>query len=137
VANGDVQTLISDAYLQNFGIGIAVAGMQKIQSFPELQILCYNGILGSLKQDFHGLQDFYEQMAAYSSTNQILQTAWSVINPIVPNNANIELMLFVSTVLGVVGDVFELIHGYAQVFGLSPTNLASPSSIASTVSSFA
>lgn len=134
--NGDIQAQVSDQYLQKFNRSIGVSGMQKLQSFPTLQVLGYNGQLGSMKKDFHGLVDFYTQMAAYSSVSTMLTAAWAVIVGLVLGNANLDSLLFTSPSLGTVGSAFQSIHGFAQVFALSPGDLQSPTTIASKVSSF-
>src|SRR5271156_5564615 len=55
MANGQVYTSVTDSYLQSFNRSIGVSGQQKLQSFPQLQQLGYNGQLGYMKSDFHGL----------------------------------------------------------------------------------
>lgn len=129
MANGDVHADISDQYLQQFDRSVGVSGMQKLQEFPALQKLGYAGQLGSLKNDFHGLQDFRSQMDLYSSANHILKIAWSLIKNIVPNNPNIARMLFTAPGLGIVGDAFKSIHNFGQVFALSPGDLKSPETV--------
>jgi hypothetical protein len=129
MANGDVQANISDQYLQQFNRSIGVSGMQKLQQFPALQQLGYAGQLSSLKNDFHGLQDFKLQMAQYSSSHPILAAAWTLISAIVPNNPNIARMLIKVPGLGTVGQAFQSIHNFGQVFALSPGDLASPATV--------
>jgi hypothetical protein len=134
MANGTVQQQVSTAYLSSFNLPIGVSGMQKLQSFTALQQLGYAGQLSFMKSDFHGLKDFYSQLATYSSVNGILQTAWQLIQPIVPNNANIQLELFTSPSLGTVGLAFQTITGFGQVFALDPTFLSSPADVSAAVS---
>lgn len=134
MANGDVQLQISDSYLNQFDRSIGVSGMQKLQQFPSLQQLGYAGQLGSMKNDFHGLQDFKDQLTAYSSTSSLLTVAWSVIKAIVPNNVNVTRLLTTIPGLGLVGQAFQSIHNFGQVFSLSPGDLASPSTVSAKVS---
>lgn len=129
MADGTIHNQISDQYLQQFNRSIGVSGMQKLQSFPELQLLGYNGQLSFMKNDFHGLQDFKTQLSTYSSVSATLRAAWSLIKYIVPNNMSIQNLLFSSPGLGVVGKAFQSIHGFGQVFSLSPNDLTSPSAV--------
>lgn len=128
MANGDVQQ-ITDSYLQQFNRSISVSAMQKLQQFPALQVLGYNGQLASMKKDFHGLNDFRDQMAKYSSVSHTLRIAWSIIQYMVPINASILALLFTSPSLGTVGNAFKSINGFGQVFALSPADLQSPATV--------
>lgn len=134
MANGDVQAQVSAQYLQQFNLPLGVSGMQKLSEFPALQQLGYAGQLGSMKQDFHGLADFNQQMAKYSSASAILKLAWSLISSIAPNNINIARELFTSPGLGTVGQAFQSIEGFAQVFALTPADLSSPTATSSATS---
>src|SRR4051812_4379747 len=125
MANGDVHDSISDQYLQQFNRSIGISGMQKLSQFPALQQLGYNGQLGSITKDFHGLKDFKSQLSKYSSVSHTLRLAWSLISFIVPNNAAIKGLLFSSPSLGTVGKMFSSIHNFGQVFSLSPQDLTS------------
>lgn len=134
MANGDVQPQVSAEYLQQFNLPLGVSGMQKLSEFPTLQQLGYNGQLNSIKADFHGLADFNQQMAKYSSASAILEAAWSLISAIAPNNINIARELISSPGLGTVGQMFQSITGFAQIFSLSPSDLSSPASTNSATS---
>lgn len=134
MANGDVHDDLSDQYLQQFDRSVGVSGMQKLQEFPSLQKLGYNGQLNHLKQGFHGLTDFKTQMAKYSSVSKKLLIAWALISAVVPNNPSILKLLFSAPGLGTVGDAFKSIHNFGQVFALSPSDLKSPATVQSKVS---
>lgn len=134
MANGDIHDNIADSYLQQFDRSIGISGMQKLSQFPALQQLGYNGQLGSMKNDFHGLKDFKSQLTKYSSCSFTLRTAWSLISAIVPNNISVQQLLISSPGLGTVGKMFSSIHNFGQVFSLSPKDLTSPSAVASKVS---
>ncbi len=131
MANGDVQANVSDQYLQHFNRSVGVSGMQKLQEFPALQNLGYNGQLASIKNDFHGLQDFKTQMTKYSSVSHKLRIAWSLISAIVPNNISILKLLYTAPGLGTVGSAFKSIHNFGQVFSLSPGDLTTPAAVSS------
>lgn len=132
--NGDVQSQVSNQYLQAFNLPIGVSGMQKLQQFPALQKLGYAGQLGSMKNDFHGLVDFNQQLAKYSTASGILGIAWSLIKYISPNNPNIARLLFTAPGLGTVGQLFQTIHGFGQVFALTPNDLTSPAAVSAKAS---
>lgn len=134
MANGDIHDSISDTYLQQFDRSIGVSGMQKLSQFPALQQLGYNGQLGSMKNDFHGLNDFKSQLTKYSSASFTLRTAWTLISAIVPKNVSIQQLLVTSPGLGTVGKMFSSVQNFGQVFSLSPQDLSSPSAVASKVS---
>lgn len=137
MANGDVHDQISDQYLQQFDRSIGVSGMQKLQSFPQLQKLGYAGQLGSMKSDFHGLSEFKSQMSKYSSVSHTLKIAYALIAGVIPNNPAIARKLFSSPELGTVGKDFQSIHGFGQVFALNPTDLQSPKAVQSKAAVFA
>lgn len=134
MANGDIQQTVSAQYLQTFNLPIGVSGMQKLSEFSALQQLGYNGHLGFIKADFHGLTDFKEQMSKYSSAHPILLAAWALIVSIVPNNINIVRKLITAPGLGTVGKLFQAIEGFAQVFALSPSDLSTASAVTSATS---
>lgn len=134
MANGDVQDNVSDQYLEQFDRPIGVSGMQKLQEFPMLQQLGYNGQLSSMKNDFHGLQDFKDQMSKYSSVSHTLKIGFTIIQAIIPNNPSIGRLLITSPGMGTVGKLFSTIQGFGQVFALTPSDLASPSSVSAKAS---
>lgn len=130
MGNGSIQQQVSVQYLQKFSLPIGVSGMQKLSEFPTLQQLGYNGQLGYMKVDFHGLSDFYDQMLQYSNANPpVLDGPWTLISPIVPLNINIIRKLIVTPSLGTVGQMFLTIENFAQIFSLSPSDLSTPATI--------
>jgi len=135
MANGDIQQQVSAQYLQKFNLPIGVSGMQKLSEFPTLQQLGYNGQLGYMRVDFHGLSDFYDQLLQYSNANPpILDGPWSLIVPIVPLNLDIVRKLIVTPSLGTVGQMFLTIENFAQVFSLSPSDLGTPAALSDATS---
>lgn len=134
MSNGDVQANLSDQYLQQFNLPIGVSGMQKLQQFPALQKLGYAGQLGSMKKDFHGLQDFKAQMSKYSSVSHTLKIAFSLISLIIPGNPSIALLLKDIPGLGSVGQDFLSIANFGKVFSLGPSDLTSPAAVSSKAS---
>lgn len=129
MANGDVQSQISNGYLQKFDRPLSVSAIDKLSQFSFLQELGFNGQLGYMKDNFHGLREFNDQMTKYS-THPILLAAWNVIKTIAPKNPFIAVKLFVSSSMGNVGNLFKGIQGFDKVFSLSPTELSDPSKIA-------
>jgi hypothetical protein len=128
---------IASGYLSSFERPISVSVMSKAQSWPFLQQLGFAGSLTHTGNTFHGLSDFKTQMAKYSSTSAILQAAWRVIKQIVPNNPQVMALMYTDPALGQVGKDFQSLSNFGQVFAVSPSELKSPSIIASKVSSLA
>lgn len=124
--------LTSD-YLEQFDRPISVSAMNKLDQFSFLQDLAYNGQIGYIMKDFHGLQDFITEMQTYSATNAILTAAWASIQQLAPLNLQVALNTYQDPDLGTVGLLFQSIPNYAQVFALSPDDLNSTSAIADKV----
>lgn len=120
--------LTSD-YLSQFDRPLSVPAMNKLDQFSFLQQLAYNGQIGYIMKDFHGLDDFVTQMTVYSATNPILTGAWATIKPIAPKNLQVSLKTYEDSDLGRVGLLFLSIPNYAQVFALSPDDLQDPNAI--------
>ena len=129
MANGQVQDQITNSYLQTFDRPLSVSAIDKLTQFPFLQELGFNGQLGHLKDNFHGLREFNYQMTQYS-THPILQAAWNVIKSIAPKNPFIAGKLFFSSSMGSVGNLFKGLQGFNKVFSLSPDELQDPTKIA-------
>jgi hypothetical protein len=130
-----VQSNLAAGYLSAFERPIGVSVMSKLLKWPFLQRLGHAGSLSYANTTFHGLQDFNVQMSEYSSTNAILITAWNVIKQLAPLNPSVTAMMFTSPILGVVGNEFQSLTGFGEVFALSPDQLTSPSAIASQLAS--
>lgn len=129
MANGQVQDQISNSYLQTFDRPLSVSAVDKLRQFPFLQELGYNGQLGHLKDNFHGLKEFNVQMDMYSQ-HPLLKAAWTIIKYIAPKNPFITAKLFISSTMGSVGNLFQGLQGFDKVFSLSPDELKDPTQIA-------
>lgn len=128
-----VQTNISSGYLSSFERPIAVSVMSKITSWPFLQELGFAGSLQHQKNTFHGLNDFKSQLSKYSSTNYLLASAWKVIQMLVPLNAEVSKLMYNDSSLGQVGNQFQQLQNFGQVFALSPAELQSPDTVSAKV----
>jgi hypothetical protein len=137
MANGDIQAQLGDSYLAQFNLSLGVSATQKLQQFPFLQELGYNGQLSYMKKDFHGLKDFYTQLAKYSQSHPILLRAWALIIATALGNATIGKLLFNAPGLGSVGKLFQGANNFGQVFSLSPQDLQDPAVIANKIASVA
>lgn len=131
-----VQVNLAAGYLSGFENPIGVSVMAKLNQWPFLQRLGFSGTLTNLNQAFHGLGDFNNEMAEYSSTDDLLELAWTVIRQIVPQNPIVSALMFNSSVLGQVGKEFQQMTGFGQAFALSPDQLKSPAAIQSAVDSY-
>ena len=123
MANGDTQNNIAADTAASYDRPIAVSVINKLEKFPFMQELAYNGILGFLKQGFLGLQDFFEEMTVYSSVSTLLKAAWSLIVHRAPLNLDVERNLYTTESLGTVGLAFQRMIGYDQVFAVDPDDL--------------
>ena len=132
-----IQDNISNDYLAQYNLNLGVSAVQKINNFAFIQKLTYNGILESLKENFLGLKDWSDQIAAYSATNgSILTPAYNVIKSIIPLNAEVTKNIVDSESLGLVGNLFETVQGFDKVFSLSDSELTDPSTITQKASNF-
>ncbi len=129
-----VQLNISAGYLSSFECPLGVSVMSKMTQWPFLQELGFAGSLTHMNQNFHGLNDFNEQMTDYSSTSGILEAAWAVIKQLVPKNPDVTALMFNSSTLGQVGKEFQQMSGFGQAFAITPDQLKTPTSIPSLVS---
>lgn len=125
MANGDTQDNIAAGVASDYDRPIAVSVISKLSRFPFLQELGYNGQLGFLQKGFLGLQDYNDQLSLYSSSSPLLTAAWNLIKPIAPLNLDVQRDLVESDSLGTVGDVFEQVVGFDQVFAVDPSELSS------------
>jgi hypothetical protein len=117
------QDIAATAVAASFDRPIAVSVMSKLDKYPFLQLLGYNAQLGYMKQGFLGLQDFSDEMALYSNTNQILKAAWNLIKYRVPLNLDMQAQLYKDPVLGEVGLPFLALVGFAQTFAVDTDQL--------------
>lgn len=134
MANGQIHEGIASDVLQQFNMPLSVSSMTKLQQFPMLQQLSFNGQLSSMNDTFHGVKDFTLQMDLYSSYHPILTAAWKLIKGLAPKNPSVTSLLFQDKALGKVGSLFKSIHGFGQVFGINPNPLPDISSLSNKVS---
>jgi hypothetical protein len=132
-----VQSNIAAGYLSAYERPIAVSVMSKLTQWPFQQQLGFAGALSYHNATFHGLSDFKTQMASYSSTHWILTAAYAVIKYLIPNNASVAALMYPDAALGQVGNQFQSLQNFGQVFALSPTDLQNPSAIGAKVSALA
>jgi hypothetical protein len=134
MANQVYNQIASDE-MKQFGLPLSVSAMSKLSQWPMLQSLGFHGHLKDAKAQFHGLGDFKKQMQMYSNTHFILKAAWQVIQQLVPVNLEVLKNMYHDPTLGNVGKLFQSIHGFGQVFGLSGAVLQDVSQLKSKVSS--
>lgn len=107
------------SYLADFDKPISISVMTQLSQWAFQQQLAYNAQLPYMAADFLGLQDAYDQLNIYSSSNSILQTAWKTIQNTLKLNLNVNKELYVDPSLGQVGILFQSIPSYAKVFTAS------------------
>lgn len=123
MANLDPQNSIAATVSASYDKPIAVSVINKLDKFPFLQELGFNGQLGFLKEKFLGLDDFNDEMTLYSNSNTILKAAWNLIKLRVPLNLDLLKSLYQDPNLGTVGDAFRSLVGFGQVFAVNPDQL--------------
>lgn len=119
-----VQTLTATAALAQYLRPIGVAIIPNGQDWSSRQRIQYEAIKGLMRADFHGLDDFKEQLNLYSATNiQILRPAYSAIRALIPVNRNILQKLVFNPVLGMwVGRFLLKVVGFEKAFTV-PTSI--------------
>lgn len=130
-----VQSTLASQDLAQFNVSIGLNLQNKLQDWPSRQNLQYGAMKGLLYKDFHGLQDFYNEMAAYSATHIVLQTAWSVIQGIVPNNPTLLATLLTLPGFGLVGMQVLSLVGIQNIVVAPQSILQSSSQLNSTINS--
>jgi hypothetical protein len=135
--SNEVQSNLSSGILDQFHVSIGLSLQNKLSNWQGRQDIQYESIKGLMNVDFHSLLDFKFQMAMYSSTNNILQVAWNLIQALVPNNAKllatlIKLPSFGNIPLG--SSVLSLV-GVSNIITAPQDILTDPSTFNSTISS--
>ena len=116
--------------------GVSIAVVSKASQWRGQQQLQYASIISYIKNDFHGLADFQDQMSTYSSTHPILVAAWNTVVGRVPMNAKVSLQTYYDPILGCVGNAYQTMLGFGSVFAASPVTSA-VSNVAKTASQLA
>ena len=128
-----VQNDLANMSLSEFDRPIGVSIIPAGQSWKDRQQLQYESMKGLLYKDFHGLDDFYEQMNLYSSSNTILTVAWKLIQALVPRNRKILQTLISLPGTGLVGRYLAQLVGFEKSFVLPNEILEDPSSLESSL----
>jgi hypothetical protein len=113
-----VQTLTATTALAQYLRPIGVSIIPDGQDWSSRQQIQYEAMKGLMKDDFHGLADFNEQMNLYSSTNiQILKPAYTAMKPLIKINRNILQKLIYNPILGMwVGKLLMKVVGFEKAF---------------------
>jgi hypothetical protein len=117
-----VQNVTATTYLNSLDVPITVSAITQLQNFQFTQKLTYAGILSQLAKNFHGLQDWYDQMTIYSATNPILTNAWNTIKPFAKQNLDLQPQMYIDPVLGQVGITFLQIPAFSAIFTVTPSD---------------
>lgn len=116
---------LSSAALSQFdSLPVSVSYISKTQDWPTRQKLQYNCMLSYMKADFHGLQDFYEQMDIYSASSFVLSGPWLAIRQIISMCKNMLQKLITDAVMGEVGKFVSSIYGFSRI-NLQPQEILS------------
>jgi hypothetical protein len=110
---------IATLALAKYNRPVAVSIIPSGQTWRDRQIVQYNALLGLMKEDFHGLDDFKEQMGLYSSTSYLLKPGWMAIRPLVTLNRKLLMRLMLHPRLGMwVGRALLKVVGFDKAFAL-------------------
>jgi hypothetical protein len=77
-----------------------------------------------MKADFHGLQDFYNQMDLYSAASFVLAGPWAVIYKIIAKCQAMLQKVVTNAIMGEVGKFVSSIYGFSQI-NLQPQEILS------------
>lgn len=130
-----VQDNLSNSVLNQFHISIGTNITEKTQDWPTRQRIAYEAIKGLMVNDWHGLQDFRDQLNSYSNTHIILRTAFSVIQSIIPFNSRIRDTLVQIPGMGLVGNFLLSLPGFNSIFVAPQDLLSNSNQLNSTISS--
>lgn len=110
-----VQSQIASGILDQFHVSIGLNLQSKLQDWQGRQQIQYGAMKGLMQKDWHSLADFYFEMSLYSSTNNILRSAWSVIQSMVPNNPRVLSTLITLSNFGLVGQQILSLVGVTNI----------------------
>jgi len=112
--------MVASAALEQFNRPVAVSIIPSGQKWKDRQQIQYEAMKGLMRADFHGLDDFYEQMDLYSRSNfLILYKAWMMICVLVKRNRKLLMKLVLNPRLGMlVGKLLTKIYGFDKTFAL-------------------
>lgn len=120
-----VQTSLAIGTVNQFGVPLSVSLVCKSQDWQTRQKISYQSIIDNIRQDFHGLADFKQQMTMYSNAlGTSGKIAWQVIQALVPNNAKVLSEELEVAGMGLVGAFLLSIPGFGQVLGIVPQAVA-------------
>ncbi len=122
-----IQTNITTGILSTFESPIGVYVTSKLNNWQFLQQLGFAAQLKYLAQNFHGYQDFVDEMAAYSAANApALAGPWNFIYPMpTALKPNVNALMYEDPVLGQVGTQFLELLGLGAIFAIPPSQLGS------------
>jgi len=130
-----VQSNISSQVSNQFNVNIGLNLQSKLTDWPSRQDMQYESMKGNMNLDFHGLEDFNFQMAAYSATNGILSAAWNIIKGMAPNNPKLLMSLVKIPGFGQVGQSVLSLIGIQSILVAPQSILQNPTALASTIKS--
>jgi hypothetical protein len=131
----NVQDNIAADYANKFNRPLSVSVIKKIDKWPYLQEMTYNGTLGHQKNDFFGVQDWREQITAYSLAHFTLAKPLATIIAMTLKNKSILAKTISLSGLGNVGNMFSNLYGFARTFSVTSEDLSDPSKLNSKIKS--
>lgn len=131
-----VQTQMAADTLNQFNVPLNISLISKANDWQTRQKAAYAAVVDYIRQDFHGLNDFKEQMQMYSTALGLIGTAaYKVIQPLIPFNRNVLETEVDDPEMGMVGKFLLTLLGFNQVFAMTPQTLQDPSIASSALAS--
>ena len=110
-----LQENISAQSLQEFDLPITVIFIKKAEDWQTRQKIQYAALLGLLREDFFGLNDWKEQINIYSAASTILKPSLTAILPLIPINRKILQKLVIDPELGTVSRYLLSLYGFSEI----------------------
>lgn len=126
---------IASLSLAQFDVPLNLQVINAGQAWPNRQKMAHAGTLGLASNDFHGLQDSFEQTDIYSSTNNmILIPAWKAIKQMAKRNRNLLMKMTNDPRLGIqVGSDLVKTAGFGSTFALPSSILENKGALSSSL----
>lgn len=122
------QIVIGTLSAQKINQSINIFLVQRTQDWKTRQKIAYEAMKGYLITDFHGLNDFQEQMKITMKGAPIsMKISWAIASKLVPLQRRLRMSTVISPALGRVGRFLLTLVGFQSVFRV-PTSILSKQS---------
>jgi len=109
--------------------GVNLWLVKKSTDWPTRQKIQYEAMKGLMMKDFHGLNDYEQQIGTLMKAGTFGQKiAWPILKPLVKLQPRLRVSTILHPRLGVVGRFFLRLIGFDQVFRVPAEILSRKSS---------